>query len=152
MKNPYELYNSFLFAKAGDRGIPLSGTFELTSRCNLDCKMCYIHKRANDRNAIRGELSTAQWLALAEECCKAGTLHLLLTGGEPTLRPDFKEIYTQCRNMGMMVSVNSNATLMDEKMMDFLRPTAPAVSISPCMGPLRRLMGPSAATRPPMSG
>ena len=126
MQNAYELYSNFLFAKAGNKGIPLSGTFELTSRCNLDCKMCYIHKRANDRAAIRGELSTAQWLSLAEECCQAGTLMLLLTGGEPTIRPDFKEIYTQCRRMGLMTSINSNATLIDEKMADFLAKDPPA--------------------------
>ena len=126
MSNAYQLYSDFLFAKAGERGIPLSGTFELTSRCNLDCKMCYIHKRANDAAALRGEKTAAQWLALAEECCKAGTLIMLLTGGEPTLRPDFKEIYTGCKRLGMMVSINSNATMIDEDMMDFLAKDPPS--------------------------
>ena len=126
MANAYQIYSDFLFAKAGERGIPLSGTFELTSRCNLDCKMCYIHKRANDAAALRGEKTTAQWLALAEECCKAGTLIMLLTGGEPALRPDFKEIYTGCKRLGMMVSINSNATLIDEDMMDFLAKDPPS--------------------------
>ena len=87
MGQAYQLYNNFLFSKAGSRGVPLSGTFELTSRCNLDCKMCYIHKRANDARAIQYEKSTEDWLALAEECQRAGMLILLLTGGEPFLRP-----------------------------------------------------------------
>lgn len=126
MNNAYQLYSELLFAKAGGMGIPLSGTFELTSRCNLDCKMCYIHRRANDTKAIRQERSASEWLAIAEECCKAGTLLLLLTGGEPLFRPDFNEIYTGCRQLGMMVSINTNATLIDDKMVDFFVQNPPA--------------------------
>ena len=119
MSNAYQIYSDYLFAKAGERGIPLSGTFELTPLCNLDCKMCYIHKRANDCGALAHELDTKTWLALAKDCCEAGMLNLLLTGGEPLLRLDFKEIYTACRKLGMQVSVNSNATLIDEEMVRF---------------------------------
>lgn len=122
----YQLYSELLFAKAGGTGIPLSGTFELTSRCNLDCKMCYIHKRANDRKALQQEKTTEEWLALAEECVKEGTLLLLLTGGEPLLRPDFKEIYTGCRRLGMMVSINTNASLIDADMVEFFKKDPPA--------------------------
>ena len=76
--NAYQAYSQLLFAKAGSRGVPLSGTFELTPRCNLDCRMCYIHRRENDAEALRGEASAREWLALAEECCREGTLLLLL--------------------------------------------------------------------------
>ena len=126
MANLYEIYSNFLFAKAGQGGIPLSGTFELTSRCNLDCRMCYIHKRANDRQAICAERSARDWIGLAEECCAEGTLLLLLTGGEPTIRPDFREIYTQLRRLGLVLSINSNATLIDESMADFLAKDPPS--------------------------
>lgn len=87
--------------------------------------MCYIHKRANDCEALRREKTTQEWLSLAEECSRSGTLMLLLTGGEPLLRPDFKEIYTGCRKLGMMVSINSNATLIDDDMVDFLASDPP---------------------------
>ena len=126
MMNAYQLYSDYLFAKAGANGIPLSGTFELTARCNLDCKMCYIHKRENDALARSREWSAAQWLELAGECQKAGLLHLLLTGGEPMIRPDFKEIYTGCRRLGLMVSINSNATLIDDDMVGFLAHDPPS--------------------------
>ena len=86
----YQQYSAYLFQKAGAAGVPLSGTFELTARCNLDCRMCYIHRRANDAAALRGEWSAGQWLELASRCRDAGTLLLLLTGGEPLLRPDFR--------------------------------------------------------------
>ena len=125
MNNAYAIYSNLLFAKAGSHGIPLSGTFELTARCNLGCRMCYIHRRENDAAARAGELTAAQRLALAEDCRDAGTLLLLLTGGEPFLRPDFREIYTGCRRMGMLVSINSNATLIDGGAVDFLAADPP---------------------------
>lgn len=129
--NPYQVYSDYLFAKADETGTPLSGTFELTARCNLDCKMCYIHKRENDKLARSREYSAAQWLELAAECQKAGMLHLLLTGGEPMIRPDFKEIYTGCRRLGLMVSVNTNATLIDDEMVKFFAVDPPSrVNIS----------------------
>ena len=126
MPVPYQIYSNFLFAKAGGQGVPLSGTFELTARCNLDCRMCYIHKRANDAAALRRERSADEWLALARDCQKAGTLLLLLTGGEPFLRPDFREIYTGCRRLGLMVSINTNGTLLGDEMIAFLAADPPA--------------------------
>lgn len=122
---PYEIYNEFLFYKAGKMGIPYSGCFELTSRCNLDCKMCYIHKRANDREVIKREWGTQQWIDLARECEKKGMLNLLLTGGEPLLRKDFFEIYESCKKLGMMVSINSNATRIDQNVINYFKNSAP---------------------------
>lgn len=124
--NAYQMYSQLLFSKAGTRGIPLSGTFELTSRCNFDCKMCYIHRRAHDSAALSAEKNAKWWLSLAEECCKEGMLLLLITGGEPLLRPDFREIYEGCRKQGLMVSINTNGSLLDKKMVDFLAKDPPA--------------------------
>lgn len=125
MRSNYEVYTTLLHSKAAARGIPLSGSFELTSRCNLDCRMCYIHKRENDAKVIRKEKTAQQWLALAKECQQAGMLMLLLTGGEPFVRPDFREIYEGCRKLGLMVSINSNGTLIDEDTIAFLTSNPP---------------------------
>ncbi|MBR2867756.1 MAG: radical SAM protein [Clostridia bacterium] len=103
-----------LFAKADINRIPLAGSFELTSRCTLDCKMCYVHRRECDRSAIEREKDTAFWIDLATKAKDAGMLVLLLTGGEPLLRKDFDEIYTACKKLGMIITVNTNATLIDE--------------------------------------
>ena len=121
----YAGWIEYMFWKSGNSGIPLSGTFELTSRCNLDCKMCYIHKRANDKAAMSKELSTQQWLSYAKEAKEQGMLLLLLTGGEPLLRKDFKEIYTECRKMGLLISLNTNGTLIDEEMVEFFKQDPP---------------------------
>lgn len=121
----YQQYSAYLFQKAGAAGVPLSGTFELTARCNLDCRMCYIHRRANDAAALRGEWSAGQWLELASRCRDAGTLLLLLTGGEPLLRPDFREIYSGCKRLGLLLSINTNGTLLDAEMVRFLAADPP---------------------------
>lgn len=79
-----------MFHKAGIGKIPLSGTFELTPLCNFACRMCYVRKTAEDvKNSPRPMLTLNQWMKIAEETYEAGTLYLLLTGGEPTLLPEF---------------------------------------------------------------
>ena len=47
----------------------------------------------------------------ARDC---GLLYPLLTGGEPFLRNDLCEILSGMQQMGLQVSINSNATLIDE--------------------------------------
>lgn len=121
----YSQWIDHLFYKSTLAGVPLSGTFELTARCNLDCKMCYIHKRENDRTVMEQELSTGEWLSLAQQAQKRQMLLLLLTGGEPLLRKDFREIYTGCRKLGLLVSINTNGTLIDEDMVEFFRKDPP---------------------------
>ena len=39
----YQQVRNYLEFKARDRNHPISGSFELTPLCNLDCKMCYVH-------------------------------------------------------------------------------------------------------------
>lgn len=123
--NEYDVLINSLFAKAEMQGIPLSGAFELTSRCTLDCKMCYIHRHEHDREAINGEKDTAWWIDLANQAAKAGTLPVLLTGGEPMIRRDFDEIYLACKNAGLLVSVNTNGTLINGEKIRFFKENPP---------------------------
>lgn len=53
-----------LTRKANQLNIPLHGVFELTSRCNFNCKMCYIHENCNTK---KSELSLEQWLEIAKK-------------------------------------------------------------------------------------
>lgn len=121
----YQQFIDYLFYKSTLRGAPMSGTFELTSRCNLDCRMCYIHKRANDRSALERELTAADWLGYARQAQESGMLLLLLTGGEPLLRPDFREIYASCAQLGLLLSINTNGTLIDREMVEFWKKNPP---------------------------
>lgn len=123
--NQYDIFMNRLFAKAEGEGIPLVGTFELTSRCTLNCKMCYIHRSQNCEEVKAKEKSTEWWLQLAREARASGMLMLLLTGGEPLLREDFKDIYLGCREMGLLMSINTNGTLVDKDMVEFFKTYPP---------------------------
>ena len=97
-----------LHRKGHALGLPISGIFELTPRCNFNCKMCYVHLPADEQRRRGRELTAGEWVSLAEQTRDAGTVFLLLTGGEPALRADFAEIYEQIAQMGFSLTVNSN--------------------------------------------
>ncbi|MFQ9564216.1 MAG: radical SAM protein [Faecalibacillus intestinalis] len=66
--------------------MPVDGTFELTVRCNLKCKMClFRHNDSENKSIIMKEKTTKEWIDMAKQACNAGTLSLLITGGEPHL-------------------------------------------------------------------
>ena len=117
--------SSYLHAKACRAGTPLAGNFELTPRCNFNCKMCYVHLSEAEQKRRGAELSADEWLSIAETARSEGMLFLLLTGGEPLIRPDFRYILSELKKMGLMVSINSNASLIDKDMLDFFRHEPP---------------------------
>jgi radical SAM protein with 4Fe4S-binding SPASM domain len=82
---------------------------ELTERCNNACLHCYINRPANDLEAQAKELISAEWHSLLHQAADLGALDLRITGGEPLLRPDFPEIYTAARRLGMRVRLFTNA-------------------------------------------
>jgi radical SAM protein with 4Fe4S-binding SPASM domain len=91
---------------------PAHGTFELTGRCNLACRMCYVRQTAGDRRAFAAELPAPAWLELARAAADHGMVFLLLTGGEIFLRRDFFEIYETLTRLGLVLSLFTNGTLI----------------------------------------
>ena len=101
--------------------IPVSPFFELTPRCTLDCRMCYVHLTPEQMGA-RKELSAEQWKQITDEAVEAGMLYVVLTGGECMLHPGFWEIYDHLLDKGVIVTVNTNAyTLTDADIARFRR-------------------------------
>lgn len=106
--------------------IPAISAFELLPVCNLSCKMCYVRKSMSEVRRAGGLKDGTWWLNLARDAAESGLLYPLLTGGEPLLHPDFKEIFCGLQDLGMQVSINSNATLIDREWAEFFdkhRPT-----------------------------
>lgn len=114
-----------VWEKAFAEGIPISGTFELTPRCNFNCKMCYVHLKPEEipRNGV--ELTATEWLRIAEEAKKAGTTWLCITGGEPLLHPEFPLIWERLTEMGFFLTLQTNASLVRGKMLDLLERCPP---------------------------
>lgn len=110
---------------AAAKSVPINGSFELLPLCNLNCKMCYV-RLSREEMEKHGRLRTAdEWLTLAEQMQKAGTLFLLLTGGEPLIYPDFKKLYLGLKKLGFIISVNTNGTLLNEEWADFFAENKP---------------------------
>ena len=115
----------YLYRKASSAGLPLSGTFELTPVCNMDCKMCYIRKSRQEQEKIAPLADGDRWLKLAREAKAAGMLYLLLTGGEPFLHPQIRQIMEGLHQMGLLISVNSNGTMIDKDTVAWLKGCPP---------------------------
>ena len=121
----YSEVRKFLNFRARDKGVPISGTFELTPLCNLDCKMCYVHLEKEQMGGAE-LLTVEQWKDIMQQAIDAGMMYATLTGGECLTYPDFKELYLFLRSRGIEVAILSNGILMDEKMVDFLRENMPS--------------------------
>jgi MoaA/NifB/PqqE/SkfB family radical SAM enzyme len=115
-----------LYKSAKLKRVPIEGQFELTARCNLHCKMCYVCKPANDKEAIQRERTASEWISLAKEARDEGMLYLLLTGGEVFLRKDFMEIYSAIASMGFHIEVYTNATMITHEIAKELGRIPPA--------------------------
>jgi MoaA/NifB/PqqE/SkfB family radical SAM enzyme len=104
---------------------PISGSFELTPLCNLDCKMCYVH--LSDPTVKARMLSGDEWIGLMGQAIDHGMMTALLTGGEAMTHPDFKKIYMYLIEQGVSVRVKTNGILLNKEMIDLFTEYPPYV-------------------------
>ena len=104
---------------------PINGSIELLPLCNMNCDMCYV-RLSREEMERQGRLRTAdEWIQVGRQMQKAGVLFLLLTGGEPLLYPEFKELYLEFRKMGFIMTINTNGTLINEEWAEFFASNKP---------------------------
>lgn len=99
-----------VIARCSQLSIPAQAVLELTYRCNLRCVHCYVDLDEAD------ELTLEEWKGIIDQLKAAGTIYLLLTGGEATMRDDFLEIATYARRSGFFVGFLTNCTLLTSDM------------------------------------
>jgi MoaA/NifB/PqqE/SkfB family radical SAM enzyme len=95
-----------------------------TMRCNLNCYGCYSGVYSQE------DLPYKVLDRLMGECKEMGIYLVLMTGGEPFLRKDLFDLFE--KHEDMMFQIYTNATLIDEKMIDrfiALGNVAPAISL-----------------------
>ena len=85
--------------------------WNLVRRCNLNCIHCYSLSCDKD---FPGELSTAEVFEVMDDLKAFRVPVLILSGGEPLLRPDIFEISARAKSMGFYVGLSTNGTLIDE--------------------------------------
>jgi Fe-coproporphyrin III synthase len=94
--------------------------WNLVRRCNLTCKHCYSVSADKD---FAGELSTEEIFAVMDDLKRFGVPGLILSGGEPLLRPDIFEIAQRAKAMRFFTALSTNGTLVDAAMAERIAAT-----------------------------
>jgi len=89
---------------------PLDVSFSITHRCNNKCRYCKIEK-----NLKCEELKTNQIISMIDELKKNGLKRLSITGGDPLLRGDIKEIIDYCHLRNIFISLGTNGKLVPKR-------------------------------------
>ncbi len=84
--------------------------WNVTRRCNLHCQHCY----SDARGALDPEeLTGKEGHALLEEFARCRVPAVILSGGDPLLRPDLPELVRHAADLGIHPAVSTNGTLID---------------------------------------
>jgi radical SAM protein with 4Fe4S-binding SPASM domain len=100
-------------AETADQAPPLRLLFwESTTRCNLAC----IHCRRMDvaEEAAKEDLTTEEVRGLIDSVATLGRSIFVFSGGEPLMRPDWRELAAHARDKGLITALATNGTLIDE--------------------------------------
>ncbi len=119
MRVSYRSLRTSIIRNAAVTNTPVLGEFELTGRCNLKCKMCYVV----DQTAT--DLPTDTWKKLFKQATDAGLLYALLTGGELFLRKDFSELYNYLYDLGVRITLFSNGIHIKDEIIETLKKRPP---------------------------
>jgi len=100
---------------------PFLVALNLTKRCNLSCEHCYLDAEIL-KNGSADELSTAELKKTIDDIAKVGPeAMIVLTGGEPLLRPDIEELAVHASALGLMVVVGSNGLTLTRQRVQSLQ-------------------------------
>lgn len=105
---------------------PLMAWVELTRACNLRCPHCFAE--AGAPRAV--EMSTERILRLLDEWAEMGVFSVVITGGEPSIHPDFLSIVRHAYDLGFTVAIASNGMPLSEKMLDRIPQDDVIISVS----------------------
>lgn len=114
-----------LYSQARGSPLPLLASLDFTERCNLRCVHCYVNQPAGAAAIQENELSLKEWQGIVDQMAHTSVLWLLITGGEPLLRPDFLDFYSYARQKGFHVILFTNGTLLTPALADVLAASPP---------------------------
>lgn len=95
--------------------IPLAGHFEVTRRCNMNCRHCFALL-----DNTQDVLNTQDVFSIIDNLEACGAFFLVLTGGEFFMRHDAVAILDYLFQRRFLVRINTNATLINETLADDL--------------------------------
>lgn len=94
-------------------------SLELTQNCNFSCKHCYC---ADKQSA---NLPLKDYINIIDKLYSTGCLFLNFTGGEIFTHKYFKEIYTYAKNKGFIIDLLTNASLLDNQLIQLFKRLPP---------------------------
>lgn len=126
MKDKYNVPIEFLsspqpckinFTGSKDYLVPLHAAIELTYKCNLKCKHCYIESDMSRNETMPLEKAKK----ILKELKQLGIRTIELTGGEPTLHPSFFEILNYSYDLDFdLIGLLTNGTLLNEELISYI--------------------------------
>lgn len=109
---PLDLSRFYFRRKILGHKLPLLASFKITYRCNLACRACPFHRRADDENS---RISWDAAVAAMESLRRMGTRFIVFEGGEPLLWRDgpyrLHDLVRYARKRFLRVAVTTNGTL-----------------------------------------
>jgi len=97
-------------ATKSEKFVPLVVSWNVTRKCNLKCSHCYINATKQE---LKNELNTEEGKNLIDQICEVSRPLLILSGGEPLLRPDIYEFVRYGASKGLKMGLGSNGSLID---------------------------------------
>lgn len=106
--------------------------FYLTEGCNLRCRHCWIQPKHQSGNSAYSSLPMDLFHSVVEQAKPLGLTAVKLTGGEPLLHPQIKDILALIRNQGLRLNIETNGVLCTPEIAKEIKSTCkkPFVSVS----------------------
>ena len=95
---------------------PHAVTMAVTQQCNARCVHCSAYRRSSARS-----LTTEEWCSVVDQCAAMGMTDLIITGGEPLLRPDLETIIRRIVENGCVADLFTNGSLLTPENLRMLR-------------------------------
>lgn len=100
--------------------IPLEGSLDITFRCNMNCRHCWIRIPSSSKEE-KDELTFSEIKDIVNQAQNMGCREWNLSGGEPMLRGDFPEIFDYITRKASRYCLNTNGTLITPKIAKLMR-------------------------------
>ena len=100
--------------------IPKWIAWEVTGRCNLDCVHC---RSSSNLEAAAGDWTLDEAKTLIDDISEYASPVLVLSGGEPLMRPDLFDIAQHGTDKGLRMCIATNGTLIDDSICEKMKKT-----------------------------
>ncbi len=120
----YQEFSLKVHDRAAEHRTIVNAQVEVTYGCNLRCVHCYTDCY-NRPDLLKRELRFEEVTRILDQLHDQGCLWVCFTGGEIFARKDFLEIYAYANGKGFLITLFTNATLITERIADYLKAHPP---------------------------